>query len=454
MNNNIDKNCIDIVKKLQDNGYEAYLVGGCVRDMLMGNTPHDFDITTSATPKEVISIFEKTIPTGINYGTITVMIDNVGYEVTTFRQDQTYSNGRKPDAVTFGKCIKEDLERRDFTINAIAFNPLNNEIVDPFDGIKDIESKILRAVGNPEKRIKEDALRILRGYRFSTKYNLVIDDDTLIAMKNNLYLINQNVSKERINNELIKILENSLDISDLELLWDVFETIFPVLKETKGYDQKNPHHKSTLDKHIIEAMANVSVLEKKNIDCFKNINFAELRLALLLHDIGKIYTQTFDENNIAHYYGHAEYSSKIAKECLKELKFSNSVINNVTNLIEKHQTTFPSTSKNMIKFINKNGIENTYGLLAIYYCDKMSHNTPFDKKMFFDLINTIKGLQLEPMTNFGLKDLAINGNDVIKETNARGKEIGELLNKALEAVLNDEVCNSKKELIKFIKKIK
>lgn len=452
MNKKIRKECIDIIKKLQDNEHEAYLVGGCVRDIIMDNTPHDFDITTSATPEEVMNLFDKTIPTGIAYGTVTVIIDGVGYEITTFRKDQLYSDGRRPDTITFSKSINEDLARRDFTINAIAYNPLNNEIVDPFCGVDDITNKILRAVGNPYERIKEDVLRILRGYRFATKYSLDIDKMTLEAMQNNLNLINEKISKERINNELFKILESSLELKDLELLWDVFEVIFPILKETKGYDQENPHHDLSLDKHILKSVANVSNLKKMNFDCFKNINLAELRLALLLHDVGKIYVKTYDENNIAHYYGHAEYSAQISEKYLKQLKFSNKTIDNVVNLIANHQITFPTTEKGMIKFINKHGIDNVYLYLAIYCADKMSHSNSIKECEIENLIKKIKDASIEPMAKFSLKDLAINGNDVIRETNAQGCEIGILLEQILSLVIDGKLENTKEQLIEFIKK--
>lgn len=448
----IPNKCLEIIKVLNEAGHKAYLVGGSVRDMIMGNIPHDFDITTSATPSEVIQLFDKTIPTGIDYGTITVMFDDVGYEVTTFRKDQLYSDGRRPDSITFSETIEDDLARRDFTINAIAYNPFKNAFIDPFNGINDIKNKVLKAVGNPNERIKEDALRILRGYRFAVKYHFEIEETTLKAMKDNLLLINKNVSKERINCELLKILECSLSMKELDLLWDVFTVIFPVLKETEGYEQKNPHHDLTLDKHILVSISNVQILKTMNIDCFKIVDLTNLKLALLLHDIGKIYTQTFDANNVAHYYGHAEYSGKMAGEMLKELKFSNFIVNDVVNLIEKHQIVFPKTKKNMVKFINKNGLDNVYKYLAIYCADKMSHRNSITKKEIDDLLEKIKEAQLEPMSEFGLKDLAINGFDVINSTNYRDKEIGIILNATLNAVLNGVIPNMKKNLIEFIKK--
>ena len=448
----IPNKCLEIIKVLNEAGHKAYLVGGSVRDMIMGNIPHDFDITTSATPSEVIQLFDKTIPTGIDYGTITVMFDDVGYEVTTFRKDQLYSDGRRPDSITFSETIEDDLARRDFTINAIAYNPFKNVFIDPFNGINDIKNKVLKAVGKPDERIKEDSLRILRGYRFAVKYHLEIEEATLKAMKDNLLLINKNISKERINCELLKILECSLNMKELNLLWDVFTTAFPVLKETEGYEQKNPHHDLTLDKHILVSISNVQILKTMNIDCFKMVDFTNLKLALLLHDIGKIHTQTFDANNVAHYYGHAEYSGKMAREILKELKFSNSIVNDVVDSIEKHQIVFPQTKKNMVKFINKNGLDNVYKYLAIYCADKMSHRNPITKKEIDDLLEKIKEAQLEPMSEFGLKDLAINGFDVINSTNYRNKEIGIILNATLNAVLDGVIPNTKKNLIEFIKK--
>lgn len=446
------ESCYTILKTLWANGFPSYLVGGCVRDALMGNTPHDYDIATQATPEEVINLFDKTIPTGIEYGTVTVLIGDDSYEITTFRSEQDYNYGRKPTIVNFSDTIEKDLSRRDFTINAIAYDPIHDIVVDSYGGFNDIQTQTLRTVGQADERFLEDPLRILRGYRFAIKYHLNIEDRTKNSMLHFLPLI-KNLSNERINSELNKILSLNLNLENVETLWHMFCEVFPILKETKNFNQKNPHHKLTLDKHIMETIANANIAIERLPEEFKrNVNPSEVRLALLLHDIGKLYTQSFDENNIAHYYGHAEQGAQLAEIMLINRKFPIKTVQNVTYLIKHHQMTFPKNRKGTIKVLNKRGMINVSNILAMQYADKISH-VSHDCGEINAVINKVLEVSKEPVVEFTLKDLAINGNDVMRVTGFTGKKIGDALQMCFEAILNDTIENERDELLKFLKTI-
>lgn len=446
------KEYIDIIKTLQENGFEAFLVGGCVRDKIMGIEPKDYDITTSALPEDVLSLFEKTIPTGIKYGTISVVAeDGRLYEITTYRSDGSYSDGRRPDMVQFGTCLIDDLARRDFTINAIAYDPVNDLYIDPYKGRKDIEKKILKCVGNPSKRFLEDALRIMRSYRFQVKYGLKPEKKTDKARLDLLPLIN-NTSYERINCELMQILSFNLSSMDIDALWPSFCTVFPILKETNGFEQKNPHHLYTLDEHIKQSMQFAANMKSFGLN--DKIDMAQLRLALMLHDIGKVFTQSF-KYGIAHYYEHAEYGAKLAKVMLKSRKFSNEIVENVSFLIQHHQDTLPQNTKNLKKYVRKIGKDKIYSLMAIQFCDKATHQPSLFEDKMIEILNNIDIISILPEVEFGIKSLEINGNDVMKITGlSTGKEIGKILKLCLEMVLNGECENSRESLIKAVKGIK
>ena len=274
-----------ILDTLKINGYEGYIVGGSVRDATMGTFPKDYDITTNALPEVITKIFYKTIPTGIKHGTITVMINAVGYEVTTYRIDGEYLDNRRPSGVTFVSSLEEDLARRDFTINALAYNAQDG-LIDYFGGIRDLENKIIRAVGEPDKRFKEDALRMLRAIRFAASLDFDIEEKTMLAIKNNYNLIS-NISNERIRDELFKMLVSNNTTKALKLLEEtkLLQVILPELQLSVGFNQQNPHHDKDIFSHILV------VVEK----CPPVLN---IRMAALLHDIAKPDCFTIDASGI------------------------------------------------------------------------------------------------------------------------------------------------------------
>ena len=292
-----------ILSKLNNCGYEAYIVGGCVRDSIIGTTPHDWDICTSALPEQVMEVFEgyKIIPTGLKHGTVTIIIDDAQYEVTTYRIDGKYEDNRHPKEVSFTSDLKEDLSRRDFTINAMAYNP-SIGLVDYFGGKKDIRKKLIKCVGNPDERFNEDALRIMRTLRFASTYGFVITEETSSAVHCNVALLN-NIAKERINTELCKLLCGEGVLEILLNYNDVISTIIPELKPCIGFNQNNRYHQYTVYDHIAHAVSNYTGEDMV------------VKVALLLHDIGKPTCYTEDENG-GHFHGHGVPSSEIAKEAV------------------------------------------------------------------------------------------------------------------------------------------
>ena len=447
----IDDTCINILNKLQTHGYEAYLVGGCVRDFLMGKIPHDYDITTNAKPEEVMDIFDKTIPTGIKYGTVTVIEDDKSFEITTYRSDGVYKDGRRPCNVEFGNTIEEDLCRRDFTINAIAYDPIKKILIDPFGGTNDIGDKILKTVRNPYERFLEDALRIIRGYRFAVKYDFDVEKNTYESMREFLPMI-KNVSSERINDELLKIFSFDLSAKDVVFLWNMLSEIFPVLKEMNGVEQENPHHRFTLDMHTIHSIGFVSTLQREGL-LNESVDPAELRFALLFHDIGKLYTKTIDSNGVSHYYGHEKISAELMYDILKEKKMPNKIIDNIVYLIKNHQKPLPNDLKGFMKWFNKEGSDNVYKLLAMKFADNSSQAMPMNIDSMKRIIGLANEALQEPMAKFSLKDLAIDGYDVI-ELGFSGKMIGEILRECFDLVTNGEIENDLYEIKEYIKKHK
>lgn len=432
-----------ILDRLHDNNYKAYVVGGCVRDSVLGLEPKDWDITTNAKPTNVIDMFKdfSVIPTGLKHGTVTIMINNIGYEITTFRVYGEYEDNRHSKTVTFTNELKADLSRRDFTINAMAYN--NREgLIDYFGGLKDIGNKLIRCVGNSTDRFNEDALRMLRAIRFSAKLGFYTNFDIDNSINELASNINK-ISKERIREELNKIImsnpEKIIDLCENELMYYIFEGISKMYK----FKQNNPYHSYNLLGHTINSM---NVIEKR----------LELRLAMLLHDTGKVNTQTTDDNGICHYKGHAKESKRIAQEFLKEYKYDNSTIDKVIILIENHDYIFSEdeyTIKKQIKrLLNKIGEENLKDLILVRQADIMAQNPIYAierlKKTF--LIENILNEVLNEHECFSVKNLNINGNDLINLGFKQGKEIGTILNKLLDAVIEEKVENDFEALKHYI----
>lgn len=432
----IPKQVNEILDKLHDSGYEAYIVGGCVRDAILGRTPHDWDITTSAEPDEVKAMFERTIDTGLKHGTVTVMSGKTGYEITTFRIDGDYVDGRHPDSVAFTKDLIKDLERRDFTINAMAYTK-EGGLIDPFDGYGDIGRGIIRAVGDPKQRFSEDALRIMRAFRFSAQLGYDIDPDTLEAAEKlapNL----KKISAERIQSELEKIL-----ISDrpdvLKLAWKtgVTKQFLPEFDRCMETDQNNPHHCYTVGGHILESVRAIR-------------NDRVLRLAMLLHDIGKPECITTDERGINHFYGHAEESCRIAEGILKRLRYDNNTTEKVLSLVEWHGENFRMTKAGIRRAVAEVGRDMFPLLLEVKRADVMAQSD-YEREEKLETIGILRETYKSIIRNgdcLTLKGLAVNGDDIIACGVKPGKEVGKILKKMLDDVINVPEHNDKNYLIR------
>jgi tRNA nucleotidyltransferase (CCA-adding enzyme) len=432
----------EILKLLSDNGYEAYIVGGCVRDSILGRTPHDWDICTSAKPTEVIDLFDgyRVIETGLQHGTVTVMLNYIPFEITTYRIDGAYSDNRRPDSVEFTTDINEDLSRRDFTINAMAYN-LEKGLVDPFNGRYDINMKLVRCVGDSSHRFQEDALRILRAMRFSIQLGFRIVDKTYYAMLDNKSLV-KNVSAERINSELVKMLSaNKPVLNHFNRCRDIIAEFIPEFIPCFDFSQNNPYHEFDVYNHILHAVDN-------HIG-----NDIIVKLSLLFHDIGKPDCYSEDENG-GHFIGHGTNSSDKTNEILKRLKFDNETINSVTELVLYHDSTIEPTNKTVKRWLNKIGEKQFRRLLEIRTADMLAHSSinresRLDKqKQLYELLDIIVAEE----QCFTLKDLKICGEDLISIGYKQGKQLGAALQGLLDCVLEDEVTNDKEELLMLSKR--
>lgn len=429
-----------ILDTLKNNGYESYIVGGSIRDCKIGTSlPKDYDVTTNALPEEIIKLFDKTIPTGIEHGTVTVMINGEGYEVTTYRIDGEYLDNRRPDAVIFVSNLKEDLARRDFTINALAFNE-EDGLIDYFGGIEDLDNKIIRAVGEPNKRFQEDALRMLRAIRFSARLDFHIEEKTLEAIKANCQLI-LNVSNERVRDELCKILISNNPKKGLRLLEEtkLLESILPELQAAVGFNQKNPHHDKDVFEHIL------AVVEK----CPPELN---LRLAALLHDIAKPECFTIDKEGIGHFYGHDKKGVILSEQILRRLKFDNESINKISILVKEHMNVLEKpTDASVKRLINRVGKDLLNYLFALQRADALGSASSEIRLEEIDRVEKKASSILESKVPLSTKELAINGRDLIQEFSLKpGVEIGDMLKFLLDKVLENPQLNSKKELLAII----
>lgn len=428
-----------VLNKLNNFGYDSYIVGGCVRDSILQRQPNDWDICTSALPDEMIEVFKEheIIPTGLKHGTITVLIDKMPIEITTFRIDGEYSDNRRPDRVEFTTDIVEDLSRRDFTINAMAYNP-HTGLIDPFNGADDIQNKIIRCVGDPYNRFAEDALRVLRTIRFSCQLEFEIEPMTILAIKK-MYINLGYISQERITSELNKMLVCKSFYRHLLEMPEVFSHIIPELSAGVGFHQLNPYHIYTVYDHIAYA---VSYGEKDLIT----------KLTLLFHDISKPHCRTYDSDGVAHYYGHGAVSAEMADKIMKRMKYDNDTREKVVELIKYHDATIEPKHKYIKKWLNRLGEEQFRRLLNVRTADILAQKTiPNDERfdrisMVFKLIDEI----LAAEECFTLKDLAINGKDLLVLGIPEGKQIGEILNVLLNMVIDDEIENNKDKLLNFV----
>lgn len=439
----ISDNAKIILNALKSAGYSAYAVGGCVRDHFLGNINSDTDITTSALPQEVEKILAekniKVIETGLKHGTVTAVINKTPFEITTFRSDGEYKDSRHPQNVEFVSDLELDLKRRDFTVNAMAYNE-EQGIVDLFGGMQDLKNKIIRAVGDPDKRFKEDALRIMRALRFSSVLGFKIEENTKKAIFNNMRLL-KNISAERIFSELKKLLcgENVLNV--LDEYRQVIGVIIPQLTPTFDCAQNTPWHMFTVYEHIIHS---VEYAPEDPV----------IRLTMLLHDIGKPLVKTTDENGRDHFKTHAAAGAEIAAKVLKELKVPNEVFNKVTTLIKYHQSVENVNDIKIIRWFNKIGAEYTLSLFDVRIADLKAHNIGKEEVGFeIKKLSSLKNEALELLKNdvpYRVTDLAVNGNDLIS-LGYSGKEIGDKLSEILELVISGKLENIKEKIIDFLK---
>lgn len=427
-----------IIHTLQEHGYEAYAVGGCVRDSFLGREPMDWDITTSAMPEETKALFPHTFDTGIEHGTITVLLDHEGFEVTTYRVDGKYEDSRHPKEVIFVRNLKEDLLRRDFTINAMAYNEKEG-LVDIFGGMDDLKAGIIRCVGNAQARFSEDALRILRGIRFAAQLGFELEDETREGMRL-LAPTLRKISAERIQVELVKTLTSSRpDLLREAWKLGITKEFLPEFDLAMETTQETVHHMYTVGEHILHTLLEV---RPDRI----------LRLTMLFHDIGKPYMKTMDADGVAHFKGHPEKSSELANEILHRLKFDNDTIRKVTKLVRYHDHRMPVTPAHVRRAIHEIG-EDLFPLYLEVRRADVSAQSMYQREKKVADIDGVEKLYHEIMERnecVSLKMLAVTGKDLIAAGMKPGKEIGQMLEHFLDLVLEHPELNQKEELLKRI----
>ena len=434
---NIPEDANELIHTLQNNGHSAYIVGGCVRDSILGRTPHDYDICTSATPSEMLEVFKdkKIIETGLQHGAVTVVVNGEPYEITTYRIDGIYSDNRRPDTVTFTDKLVEDLRRRDFTINAMAYND-EEGLIDPFNGMEDIKYKKISCVGRAEDRFGEDALRILRAIRFAAQLEFTImpgTDREIHKQYKNL----ENISIERINSEFCKIASSDDFCVELLLYKDVFSLFIPELKDMFDFPQNNPWHIWDVFGHTIHAVE------------YCDSDDLVVRLAVFFHDFGKPHSYQDGEDGIRHFKGHGKVSADMTDSIMKRLRFDNETRNNVVELVYYHDATFEVGKKYVKRWLNKIGEKQFRRLLQVKKADNKAQNLELSSDRIKELseIEALIDEVLQEDECFSLKDLAVNGKDLIGVGYKSGKELGNTLNKLLQLVIDGDCPNEKEKLL-------
>jgi len=439
-----------IIDTLSGYGYEAYAVGGCVRDMILGKNPEDWDITTSAKPHEIKKVFKRTVDTGIMHGTVTVLLGKDHYEVTTYRIDGKYEDYRHPKEVSFTSRLEEDLKRRDFTINAMAYNPQKG-IVDLFGGMDDLKNGLIRCVGNASERFEEDALRILRAIRFSAQLGFQIEDNTKAAIREKANLL-KNISAERIRMELTKLLVSD-NPDRLRLLYElgVSKVIIPEFDRMMETPQNNIHHTYTVGEHTIKTVN--AVAGKASENRFSPRERCILRWTMFLHDIEKTNTITVGEDGQHHFHGHPEKGAATAKRIMKDLKLDNDTLEAVVHLIKWHDYRFALTPQGIRRAASEIGKEYMDLLFEVIYADICGKNPElYDVKL--KELEEAKQLYRDMISKnecVSLKELNISGKDLIEAGFRPGKSMGVILNRLLEAVIEDPSLNDKELLLNLAK---
>ena len=430
---------LQAIARLNAAGFEAFLVGGCVRDAVMGRRPNDYDLTTSALPDQIEAVFagERLIETGLKHGTVTVLLDGHPIEITTYRLDGGYSDHRHPDGVTFTQLLRDDLARRDFTVNAMAWSP-ETGLADPFGGQEDLARRVIRCVGDAERRFDEDALRILRALRFAAQLDFVVAPATAaaaVALRRSLEL----VSRERIAAELTKLLCGPAARRVLTEFWSVLAVCLPELAPMEGLDQRSPYHCYDVLEHSTAA---VEAAPPDRIT----------RWAALLHDAGKPACFTQDESGRGHFYGHAKVSAQIARDLLTRLRFDKDTVRRVSQLVELHDYPIDppegSPDRAVRRLIGRLGPEDFFRLLDIKRADALAHAPAYrGRTAACDRLETLARELLAAEACFSLKDLAVNGRDLQALGIPPGPELGRILETLLDAVLSDRLPNQREALL-------
>lgn len=429
-----------VLQRLEQYGYEAYVVGGCVRDSLLGLEPKDWDVCTNATPQQVLRVFRRfhVIKTGLKHGTVTVMVGRVPVEVTTFRLDGAYSDNRHPDAVSFVAHVEEDLSRRDFTINAMAYTPRRG-LVDAFGGQQDLAARLIRCVGEPDARFHEDGLRIMRALRFAARYDFGMESETAYSIRRNRHLL-ANISAERLYKELKGLLVGNGALGMLLAFPEVLAVIIPELEPCIGFCQHTPHHLYDVWTHLAHAVQAAPPDEV-------------LRLSMLLHDIAKPACFSLDEDGRGHFYGHPQKGADMARVILNRLKSDNATLDAVVCLVREHDEPFPVTRAGMRRLIGRLGEERVRQLIEVKRAD-MAAQSPYKREekaaalregvLLFEEV-------LEEAHAFTVRDLAINGRDLMQAGMPAGPAIGRTLAALLHEVQEERLENTREALMNRLK---
>ena len=434
-----------VINNIRENGGEAYLVGGCVRDLILGRKPNDYDIATNLMPEKIIAMFEKVVPTGIKHLTVTVLENGYPFEVTTYRSDADYSDGRHPDKVTPAKTLIEDLQRRDFTMNALAMKDVDGEVIDYFNGLNDIKSKIIRCVGNAKDRFEEDKLRALRAIRFSAQLRFVLDRDIFDVLKKTSL---EQISRERIRAELIRILMTDHPAIAFKVMYgtgilkQIIPELLPMMNMNGGM-----YHNETVWEHTFACLQESTKHTKK----------WQLRLTALLHDIGKPSTFIINETG-PHFYKHEKVGAEIAEKIMKRLKFSNANINYVKTMIRWHMSTYTKlgdkeiVKKKVKRAVRNIGEENLWDMMILNYCDDVANlkvHTPSFNTFVADRTIWFKWQEIKKLDSaLKVTDLAVDGHDMMG-IGFKGEQIGQILKGMLDKVDSDELSNDKGALLDY-----
>lgn len=436
----IPKTAQEAINRLERAGFEAYAVGGCVRDSLLNRTPNDWDITTSATPEQTELVFAdfRTVKTGIQHGTLTVILDGTPLEITTYRQDGAYADNRHPVSVSFSSRLEDDLCRRDFTVNAMAYHPARG-LVDLFGGQTDLNKKIIACVGDPATRFREDGLRILRALRFASVLDFSINPTTADAIHACRTLLS-NIAAERIREEFVKLVCGVGATRVLREYSDVISVFLPELGNCVGFAQNSKYHVFDVFEHTVRALE------------YNTSANPITRLSILLHDIGKPLTYTEDAEG-GHFKGHGPVGTELTRKILRRLRFDNETAAAITQLVEYHDRPIPAEARSVKRLMQKMSDENILRLLEVQRCDRLSHapaySTPSpDLAKIPEILKSVR----ESDECFSLKSLAVNGNDLLSLGYPKGKQLGDTLNALLEAVIDGILPNDKELLLNEAKR--